>query len=197
MKLLSYTRKAIWTTLVLAMAIAALSGCSKDDSGAITEDYYITFDIDGNTVTFSGNKADLNVLGTFNVLEEDETDQYASGITAYSDDGDTVTILIGTFQPAETNTIYTNYTVAEPKIKAPSFGATMTQKSGTIVIGSVMEELMSPNGLVADCEIIFTEVTDTHIKGQFSGTSYDFSQNDIGNGMRINNGDFKVARLGK
>ncbi len=195
MKLRTYTRKALRTALVLAMAIGALSGCSKDDSVAITDDYYVTFEVDGNTVAFSGNKADLNVVGTFNVLEADETDQYASGIAAYSEDGGTISILIGTLQPAKVNTIYTNYTVAEPKIKADTYMATLTYNSGANVIGTWAEEALSLVGLVADSEIIFTEVTDTYMKGQFSGTWYIFEEED-NIPVKISNGEFKVARYG-
>lgn len=179
----------------MLLMLACICGCSNDDTDPESAEFHITFRAEGEKLAFTGNRLDNNVVGTFNVAETGDTDQYASGITAVSDDGSTISILIGTFQQASAHTVYTNYTSNGPKVKADTYVSGLTTQSGSEVVGSVNEELISViPGTVADCEIVFSEVTDSALKGSFSGTWYNFQDNNTA--VRITEGEFHVQRYG-
>lgn len=184
---------AVLKPFILLLTIT-LSSCSEDEANGLSSEFYIKFNANGNSFSFEGNSADNNVLGTFNVLEADETDQYASGITAVSD-GNNISILIGTIEEAMVNTVYTNYITETPMVKADTYVSALSTDSGLTAFGSLNQELLLLlDGVIADSEIVFTEVTDTYLKGTFSGTWYNFEENNVG--ISISNGEFMVKRLG-
>src|SRR5690606_24164442 len=115
--------KILKLTFVL-LSLLLITACSNndDDNGTNPDsEYYITFNANGNVISFTGSNNSNTAVGTFNTSEEDETNQYASGITGVSDNNNTISILIGKTEEMVVNTIYTNYSTSLPKIKADTY----------------------------------------------------------------------------
>lgn len=172
------------------------SACSSDDNNTTNEnsEFFITFKANGTEISFIGSDLSNTVVGTFNTTNADETNFMASGITGVSDNNNNISILINTLENASINTVYTNYTTDLPKIKSDVYTSGFATDSGSSVFGSLNEEiLLVIDGTVADCEIVFTEVTNTSLKGMFSGTLYNFQEGNTA--VQITNGEFKVKRF--
>lgn len=186
----------VFKLFFLSIALAILAGCGEDEDLDPTDNstYYIVFKADGNSVSFNGNQNENNVVGTFNTINTNQTDQYASTIIAVSEDGTrNFSILIGTLGEAQPNTVYTNYNTDSPKIKVDTFVSAYTENSNSTSYGSFIDDLILViNGTVADCEITFTSVSSTVLEGTFSGTFYDMKGEVIP--MAITEGKFKVRR---
>jgi hypothetical protein len=171
-----------------------MSSCKKDsggtgDSGTTAGKYYVKFKADGTTYTYVGsaqgnyNKKDASSHYDFSIgARPDNTTAGAASIALGGVDADMLV----------TNKYYQNYGA-----KTDS-----TSKLLALVVGWV-----NPAGktflayskdlgadLIADSRIKFTEVTNTTLKGTFTGTLY-MSADASSEKHTITNGEFYVQRV--
>ena len=185
------------TVLPVLMIIALMLGCSKDNGSTGdslgSDDYYISFKANGESVVFTSDKTGNVAVGVFNFLDE-STNQYASEIIASKTGGGNFAIVISTRQDVEINTVYTNYNTTAPKEKVETYLGRYGINSSQGYGGFHEDLLLLMSGTVADCEIVFTEVSSGHMEGRFSGTWYDFAS-DNNSSIKITDGEFNVPRL--
>jgi len=156
--------------LAIIACILATMGCKKSGGGSSAggNSYYVKFKVDGVLKTYSGLAA-----GTFNLVDGngDNGCLVTGGKDLSVSDKNTMDILVSDPTAIAANITYTNYaTTTAGQVKPKDAYINYLDESG--VLFSAWPDDVSTPGVISDAKIVFTSVTSTSIKGNFSGTVY-------------------------
>ena len=169
-----------------------ISSCKKSSGGGKTSSsqYYVKFKVDGTLKTFSADAEGnfdvqssvghyVSTLYGLNKLFVADTSAFDIGIS------DTVHLVA--------NITYTNYvTTSSGELKAPIAIITYIDETG--VSFAAWPDDFSFSGVISDTKILFTSVTSSTLKGNFSGTMYK-SVDGTSPKHVVTEGEFYVKRV--
>ncbi|WP_373517146.1 hypothetical protein [Pricia sp.] len=171
--------------IVILLLTFAFSGCSKNSDDPITVDgeYFMRFKTDGDAVAYTETSA-----LSFDIPVRDPSYAY---IISGGDGEAGFNLYISSTTPIEANKTYDEKIVFEDGPQA-ILGSSLTVND---TIYSYKSAITTPNGAIyLSCIIKITEVSDTNIKGTFSGELRDAI--NVGNDtkIRITEGSFNSKR---
>lgn len=188
-------------SLLLLIANLCLLGCSESDNGSddATDEFYFRFKIDGEQVAYIYTPdTQTNLTG---IIDHDEQ----SGVHAVNIGGiDTIfetgltnrfSILIGDMENIVAGVSYTNIEGKGDRTPDSAFNMSYFDAEGNIYIAVLNTTATQLYDLAT---VQFTEITNSHISGSFSGTLkwYDVSGGtvELVDSVIISEGIFKVSR---
>ncbi|MCE7053113.1 hypothetical protein LZF95_00395 [Algoriphagus sp. AGSA1] len=179
-----------------AVLIAGLSsvGCSKDSDANPQPEYYFRFKVDGSTVDYSDLVSQAFYPGTTSVnYYVEESDIYQSMIFSTANVNEVLknALQIVTWhrEPFSVNVTYSTTGSASSQNVPHFFQFGYYDSSGTLYFARE-QSYYEPISLTAtDATIRFTEISDTRIKGTFSGMLHNHNQTVW---ITITEGEFQV-----
>lgn len=179
--------------ILFSFSMLITGSCTKDkpaDEINSASDYYVRFKLDGNSILYT-----KTAEGNINVVDNDG--HYDCSIAGLKDENvsnkGTMVILMVTTNPMTTGNTYTNFGTTSGGNVRTLLGAISRYDDAGTFFASWGDEFSS-SGVDSDTRINFTEITETYIKGNFSGTMY---KEINGNAEKhlVSEGEFRVRRL--
>lgn len=194
-------KKTYQHILLLLLVNGLLLGCSKSDDGPdnTAGEYYFRFKVDGTQVSYEFTPdTQINLTG---IIDHDTTsDLYAVNIAGIDNIFETeptnrFTIFLGDSENFATEIAYTNLQGQGDKTPDSLFSMGYFDGEGNLYSAGLNS---TPTPLYDLATVRFTEITDSHISGSFSGTLkwYDTSGGtvELVGSVVITEGAFKVPR---
>ncbi|WP_318345612.1 hypothetical protein [Flagellimonas baculiformis] len=194
-------KKTYQHILLLLLVNVFLLGCSESDDGPddTAGEYYFSFKVDGTQVSYEFTpNTQINLTG---IIDHDTTsDLYAVNIAGIDNIFETeptnrFTIFLGDSENFATGIAYTNLQGQGDKTPDSLFSMGYFDGEGNLYSAGLNS---TPTPLYDLATVRFTEITDSHISGSFSGTLkwYDTSVGtvELVGSVVITEGAFKVPR---
>lgn len=160
----------LYTSLILMLILAV--SCAKDDE--IPGEYYMRFKANGNSVEYTYQ---LGLIASFSQSEN----QYVGTISGMNDASSNFSLLLYDNVPI-TESVYSGYDVSVGGTVGVLF-AHKEKESGAVFSSGVTADY--------DARVTLTEITETGVKGTFSGIVKATGHPDI----NISDGSFFVKRV--
>lgn len=181
----------ISTCTGILVILVTITSCKKendtDDSGS---GYYVKFKANGMQVEYKGYAE-----GNFNKLASGKYVSTLSGLNeAFVGTRNNMSIALSTVAQNDVNITYTNYASSSPATqKAAALGLAYYDDKGVFFM-TWSDEFASalPDDVETVATCIFTEQTDKHLKGNFTGKMYN---EDFSVKLDITDGEFFVKRV--
>lgn len=190
-------------TLSLMCIFLALSGCGGEDGDeepGATSEFYFRFRLDGVQQNYPMVKGQINLIGS--VGYDNGTDKHViniAGIKNIHESGkETVTVFLGDSDGIPTGVNFSNFPDQGDDYPDFIFNMGYYDKEGNIYVAGGQGDSQIFTELYEPAFVKFLEITDTYIRGTFSGTLIDYETsggiNVFMGSVEITDGEFKVKR---
>jgi hypothetical protein len=187
--------------LLILLVNLFLLGCSKNDNGpdGVASDYYFRFKVDGTQVSYKFTPdTQINLTGIID--HDNESGLHAVNIAGIDNIFETtltnrLTIFLGDSNSFTTGTSYTNIEGQGDSTPDSLFSMGYFDEEGNLYSAGLNS---TPTPLYDLATVQFTEITDSHISGSFSGVLKWYDTNggtvNLVGSVIISEGTFKVPR---
>lgn len=183
--------------LFLLLFVLFVTSCKKEnvkpkDEKPSSNEYYVTFKVDGVKKTFAGSATSF----VFDGVRSDQIRQYNvlfDGEDKYLDTTKNfLGVIMADFKEIKANKWYTNSFKGMNGAEMPELFSLIYKDENGKYHSSLGDNVTSLIGINSDGHIRFSEITPTYIKGTFSATVYD---DDHIKTKKITDGEFRAKRI--